>query len=194
MKRWLKRLGLGFAILALIPVTIWFSGFLLPSKIVIDTEKNLASESLAIYELISEYDGVLAWWTQVGEDIGEGFEIRHLEGPTSGKGMVVGFYSPDGALMETWTYVDAIAPATNEDGEKIPGLVRIEVDFQIFSASRTLELTALDSGTLMNWNEIAIVDEPHWRWLLKLGTSGAIDNRQLVMVSAERVTRPTATP
>ena len=173
MKKWFHRLAIGLSILIALPVLFWLAGYLLPGQIVLKTERQVEAPANAVFELISTYDGLARWWEQAGEEMGDSFELRHLDGPRSGTGMVVGFYSAD-TLFETWTYTGSTAPQT----------VHIDVDFQIFRSSRTLMLSGTDEGTLFQWEEVAKVDAPHWRWLLTLGEEAAIANRQTVMQAA----------
>jgi hypothetical protein len=105
----------------------------------------------------------------------ESIDVRHLEEPTNGPGMMTGFAGADGIVPEKWTHLEP----------RQPGLMQIEVDFQLFFSNHTLTLD--EAGTLITWHEVAIVEEPHWRWLLKLSATSAIKNRQTVMGAIEKV-------
>lgn len=178
MKRWLKWLGLLVAIAIAVPVLFVLSGYLLPAEIELELEHRLDAPPEAVYALITNYDGVQAWWKQANEDMGEEFDVRHLGGPESGVGMHLGFAPPGEEPFEQWTFT----------GVEPPSNIQIDVDFMgVFLSHRTLELTPDAQGTLVRWSETGDVDSPVWRWMLRLFKNSAIDSRHTVLEAAGTV-------
>jgi len=178
MKRWLKWIGAGLALLISAPILFVLSGYLLPSEVVLETDRRVDVPPEAVYELVSSYDGLQKWWGQANIAMGESFDVMHLDGPKEGAGMHVGF-GRDGQVLESWTYTEADAP----------NRVAMDVDFTIFISHRSLELKPDGDGTHIYWKEVAQVDGPHWRWMLKFFTKSAIENRQIVMGATEEASR-----
>jgi len=171
MKRVLKWFAAGFAVLGSLVVLFVLSGFLLTPNLVLETDRRVAAPPEAVYEWVSTYEGLQKWWGAASIAMGEQhFDVLHLAGPTTGSGMQVGFGSED-QIMESWTYTAA----------EPPDRVAMDVDFGIFISHRTLELKPDGEGTHVFWREEARVDAPHWRWMLRLFTNSAIENRQTVL-------------
>ena len=178
MKRLLKWLGILFASVVAVVVLFVLSGYLLPSEVTLELEETVDAPPEALFTLFTTYEGVEQWWRQAALDMGDELEMTHLDGPREGVGMKVGF-GAGGEVFERWSYVAMLRPER----------VEIEVDFQIFVSHRVLELTPKGTGTTIHWREIAPVDSPIWRWMLKLTAASSIENRHTALRAAGAVVR-----
>ena len=181
MKSWLKRLGILALVVIALPVLFVLSGYLLPTEVTLELEHRVDAPPEAVYQLITTYDGVVAWWKRANEIMGEDYEVRHLDGPENGTGMHIGFAAPGQAVLEQWTFAEVEPHST----------VRIDVDMGIVLLDRTLELAPDGSGTLISWTETGEVSNPLWRIMLRMFKKGAIENRHTVLESAGSVAAET---
>lgn len=179
MKKLFKRLLILLAIVLAIPVVLWFAGYLLPAEVVLETQRKVPVPPEPLYELFTTYDGHVKWWRAAGQQTGDELHVKHLSGPLAGPGLVTGYQSSTGTLLESWLIIEVSEPRR----------VRMKVDFQIFEADRTLTLIPEGSGTLINWHERARVQAPHWRWMLLISKAGAIENRLTVLKVAGDLVR-----
>ncbi len=178
MKRWFKWLGLLAAVVIAVPVLFVLSGYLLSAETELELEHRVDAPPEDLYELITTYNGIRAWWKRANEDMGEAFEVQHLGGPKAGVGMHIGFTLPGEDVFEHWTLTE-VEPPLN---------VKMDVDFMgVAVLHRTLELTAEGQGTLVHWTETGRVESPMWRWMLMMFKGGAIENRHAVLDSAGTV-------
>ena len=94
--------------------------------------------------------------------------------------MHLGFGPPGGAPIEEWTYT-AITPER----------IELDVDFGgIMTSHRTFELTPDGDETMVRWHESGRVDGPGWRWMMRMFTATAIENRHLALQAAGEVSSP----
>jgi uncharacterized protein YndB with AHSA1/START domain len=179
MKRLLKWIAIVVASLVVAVGLFVVSGYLLPRETTIDIESTLDARPEALFALFTDYEGVERWWQQAATDMGDDLRVTHLGGPRQGAGMEVGFAAANGPLSERWSYT-AVQPTSQ---------IEIDVDFQIFTARRVLELAPEGTGTTVRWRETALVDGPVWRWMVKLNADSAIDNRRKALSAAETTAR-----
>lgn len=174
MKRLLKWLGIGIGGMITTAILFVLSGYLLPAEMALDLEQTVDAPPEAVFALFTTYDGVDRWWRQAALDMGDDLQMTHVGGPKKGVGMQLGFGATGEQVFERWTYTSVEPPLR----------VEVDVDFQIFVSHRVLELTPEGTGTKVRWRETAQVDSPIWRWMLKLNTEPAIENRHTLLISA----------
>lgn len=174
MKKLLKWLGIGITGVLTVIALFLASGYLLPAETTLELEQTVDAPPDAMFTLFTTYDGVEKWWRQAALDMGDDLHVTHLGGPQRGEGMELGFGPSGGDVFERWTYTSVESPSR----------VEVDVDFQIFMSHRVLELEAEGTGTKVRLRETAHVESPLWRWMLKLNTEAAVENRHTVLIAA----------